>query len=69
MVFSRLLSTSDIVPRLQKGRHKVFHPVSGTRTAFNAKNMIVVVFLKYHSSREYVMTKAPTNLVAVGILD
>lgn len=52
MVFSRLLSTSDIVAQLQKGRHCVLHPISGTRTLFDAKNMIVVLFFKHHSYRE-----------------
>lgn len=52
MVFSRLLSTSDIVAQLQKGRHYVLHPISGTRTLFDAKNMIVVLFFKHHSYRE-----------------
>lgn len=39
------------------------------RTPFNAKNMVVVVVFKHHSLREYIMMKAPTNIVAVGILN
>lgn len=55
---------------VREAKTYVFHPFSGTRILFNAKNMIAVVFFKkYHSLREYIMTKTTTNLVVVGILN